>query len=196
MKTKKIIIADDEQWEIVKITRMLELIMKKLDIGPVKLSKAEKAADAVLSTRKFHDIGNTGVWNYLTVYEASEREKNLQRIKYYHSLGQPRSLTRKLPCRNSDNGKSKPSSRSTVIQSPGLTTGGLDLSTLFKMTPKRRVFRTLKIWLKRAKTTRDLNKDRVFLVRALENCISWETELQNKSGRKGAEKASNKGAGG
>ncbi len=116
MKTKKIIIADDEQWEIVKITRMLELIMKKLDIGPVKLSKAEKAADAVLSTRKFHDIGNTGVWNYLTVYEASEREKNLQRIKSYHSSGQPRSLTRKLPCRNSDNGKSKPSSRKCSSQ--------------------------------------------------------------------------------
>ena len=48
------------------------------------------------------------------------------------------------------------------------------------LTPKQRVFGTLRIWYKKAKESPDLNKEREMLIMALEHCLSWETELVNK----------------
>lgn len=45
------------------------------------------------------------------------------------------------------------------------------------LTPKQRVFGTLRNLLKIANTSRDLNKDRERLCIALDRCLSWESHL-------------------
>ena len=83
MKEKLTIIADGGDWEIVRITQMLELIMKKLGIAMPKLGKTEKAVDAELRTREFYKYKYKGrvTLNYLTRSEHLDRIYREQALK-------------------------------------------------------------------------------------------------------------------
>jgi hypothetical protein len=73
-----------------------------------------------------------------------------------------------------------PSNPSTETQSPTCTCGGrapIDIREPF--TPKQRVFGTLRLWKMMAEDCKDLNEKRDSLWMAMENCLSWESELMD-----------------
>ena len=65
------------------------------------------------------------------------------------------------------------------IQSPFLISGALLMPDLINMTPKDRVFETLKNIANILEESEDLNKDRDKLIKSMNNAISWECQLDN-----------------
>ncbi len=65
----------------------------------------------------------------------------------------------------------------TLIQTSSLMSGRFDIEN---MTPKERVFGTLRGLIFRIANAEDLNSERERLVIALDRCISWESELIDK----------------
>lgn len=65
----------------------------------------------------------------------------------------------------------------TLIQSPSVIGSNIDIETL---SPKERVFGTLRGLIFRIANAEDLNSERERLVIALDRCISWESELIDK----------------
>lgn len=65
----------------------------------------------------------------------------------------------------------------TLIQSPSLISGRSDMENI---TPKERVFGTLRSLIFRIANADDLNIERERLVISLDRCISWEEELIDK----------------
>ena len=107
MEKKLTLIADDGQWEIVKITLMLELIMKKLGLAMPKLGKTEKAVDAELRTRKFYETkySDRVILNYLTHSEYRERIYRSQAVEVRSKSLAPTALYRTCDSKSRTHGK-------------------------------------------------------------------------------------------